>query len=413
MRYLWTSAVKDTKRRLADPTALAVWIGLPLFIGVLISTISSGSGGGVPKAHVLLVDQDDTPASRLVITASTSGRMADYLIVERVTEAEGRQKMDAGDASAMLVLPKGFQRAILDEQPAELVLMTNPSQRILPQMVEEGLDMLVEAVFYAQQLLGEPLRRIATGPEGGGTVFSSEAVSSISVDINDRVKRLQKVVFPPVISLRTPPTEPRPVQTVSVMVAVMLPSVLFMSLLFIAQGSARDVWQEKVQGTLRRSLAVPHHIGWFLAGKILAGALLAAVVTIVGLGIALYLGIPPLRLPGAFLWCTFNGAALLCLFNFFDTLAASERGARLLSTMIVFPMMMIGGSFFPFEAMPPWMQAIGRWTPNGLGGIQLKALLVGAPDYPQLAVATLVIAAMATVTFLVTVRRVQGSFATS
>lgn len=412
MRYLWTSALKDTKRRLADPAALVVWIGLPLFVGVLITLVSTGNSG-VPKAHVLLVDQDDTPASRLVVSASTSGRMADYLIVERVTEAEGRRKMNAGEASAMLVLPKGFQRAVLDEQPAELVLVTNPAQRILPQIVEEGLDMLVEAVFYAQQILGDPLRRIAQGPEGGASVFSSEAISSISVDINDRVKRLQKVVFPPVITIKTPTSDTPPPPTVSVIASVMIPSMLFMSLLFIAQGNARDIWQEKTQGTLRRSLAVPNHIGWFLAGKVLAGAVLAAAVTLVGLLIALFLGVPALRLPGAFLWCTFNGVALLCLFNLFDALAASERGARLLSTMIVFPMMMIGGSFFPFEAMPPWMQAIGRWTPNGLGGLQLKALLGGAPDYGQLAVATLIIAAMSTATFFVTVRRVQGSFATN
>ncbi|MBI1876051.1 MAG: ABC-2 transporter permease [Acidobacteria bacterium] len=412
MRYLWTSALKDTKRRLADPAALAVWIGLPLFVGTLLSVISSG-GGGVPKAHVLLVDQDDTPASRLVVTASTSGRMADYLIVERVTEADGRRKMDAGEASAMLVLPKGFQRAILDEQPAELVLTTNPSQRILPQIVEEGLDMLVEAVFYAQQILGEPLRRIAQGPEGGGSVFSSETIASLSVDINNRVARLQNVVFPPVIGLRTPSPEARTPQTIGVMATVMTPTMLFMSLLFIAQGSARDIWQEKIQGTLRRSLAVPSHIGWFLAGKVLAGAALAAVVTLVGLVIVRFLGVPLLRLPGAFVWCTFNGAALLCLFNFFDTLAATETGARMLSTIIVFPMMFMGGSFFPFEAMPPWMQAIGRWTPNGLGGQQLKALLRGAPDYGELAVATLVIIGLSAVTFLITVRRVRGAFATS
>ncbi len=50
------------------------------------------------------------------------------------------------------------------------------------------------------------------------------------------------------------------------------------------------------------------------------------------------------------------------------------------SSMIVFPLMMIGGSFFPLEVMPAWMARIGRWTPNGLGVAQLKEILFGHPD---------------------------------
>ena len=59
-------------------------------------------------------------------------------------------------------------------------------------------------------------------------------------------------------------------------------------------------------------------------------------------------------------------------------LASSTRGGQFLSSMIVFPLMMIGGSFFPLEVMPPWMARIGRWTPNGLGVVQLKEILFGA-----------------------------------
>ena len=47
--------------------------------------------------------------------------------------------------------------------------------------------------------------------------------------------------------------------------------------------------------------------------------------------------------------------------------------------MIVFPLIMIGGSFFPFEVMPAWMARIGRWTPNGLASRNVKQILFGQP----------------------------------
>ena len=50
----------------------------------------------------------------------------------------------------------------------------------------------------------------------------------------------------------------------------------------------------------------------------------------------------------------------------------------MLASLMVFPLMMIGGSFFPFEAMPAWMAAVGRWTPNGQAVARLKDILDGS-----------------------------------
>ena len=75
--------------------------------------------------------------------------------------------------------------------------------------------------------------------------------------------------------------------------------------------------------------------------------------------------------------------------------------------------MMIGGSFFPFEAMPSWMRAVGAWTPNGLAVIQLRELLFGAPQPLALAVATAAIAATTVVTLSLCVARLRGGFVTA
>jgi ABC-type multidrug transport system permease subunit len=80
---------------------------------------------------------------------------------------------------------------------------------------------------------------------------------------------------------------------------------------------------------------------------------------------------------------------------------------------VVFPLIMIGGSFFPFEAMPPWMANIGRWTPNGLAVIQLKQLLFGPIDPTAIVIAAIGIGVPAVLAFLLATRRLTGAFATS
>ena len=81
--------------------------------------------------------------------------------------------------------------------------------------------------------------------------------------------------------------------------------------------------------------------------------------------------------------------------------------------MVVFPLMMLGGSFFPFDLMPAWMAAIGRWTPNGLAVTHIRALLFEQPDWQAIAIATPLLALPAAGAFWLSVGRIRRRFATS
>jgi len=65
----------------------------------------------------------------------------------------------------------------------------------------------------------------------------------------------------------------------------------------------------------------------------------------------------------------------------------------------MFPLLMIGGSFFPTETMPGWMVAIGSWTPIGMAIEQLKALMVFDYEWGELG-RTAAALAMSTVVML-------------
>ncbi|HET9272107.1 MAG TPA: ABC transporter permease, partial [Vicinamibacterales bacterium] len=372
MGFVGIATLKDLRRRIADPAALLMWLGLPVVIGTLMALIG-GSGGGPPKARVLLVDLDQTFVSRLVGMAGGSSQLAEFLEIETVTEEEGRRRIDAGDANALLILPKGFQDGVLREQPTELSLVKNPSQRILPGIVEEGLRMVVEAAFYAQRLFGEPIRQIADGVSGS-TGPSDAAVAAVSQSINQRLQKLQSTLSPPALSLDTGAATAA-AESFN-FGAMFMPGLLFMAVMFTAQGISNDIWVEKTNGTLRRTLSAPQGAGAFLAGKIGAGVAVMAGATLlaIALGIAGF-GVPWSRAPLALLWASYSGAAILCMMTGLQLISTSARGGQLLSTMVVFPLIMIGGSFFPFETMPAWMAGVGRWTPNGLAVLETKKIL--------------------------------------
>ena len=106
------------------------------------------------------------------------------------------------------------------------------------------------------------------------------------------------------------------------------------------------------------------------------------------------------RIPAALLWCAFVSGALVSLLTLLHLWAGTQRGSEMLAGVVTFPLMMLGGSFFPFETMPAWMAAIGQWTPNGLGVTRLTELLYGDASAAALAIAVLGIGVSAGVAFL-------------
>ena len=88
--------------------------------------------------------------------------------------------------------------------------------------------------------------------------------------------------------------------------------------------------------------------------------------------------------------------------------ARSQRGSEMLAGVVTFPLMMLGGSFFPFEAMPAWMVAVGRWTPNGLGVTRLKDLLYGDVSATAIGLAAVGIGIPAVLAFVLSWRRLRS-----
>ena len=405
------SAKKDLRRRVRDPLALLLWLAIPAVIGGLMSSLAGGSDGPMPRAHILLVDQDQSFLTKLLAGAGDNDDTP--FVFETVELEAGQARIDAGDGSALLVIPDGFAEALFKEQPVTLELVTNPSQRILPGLAEEALAILSEGVFYLHRVFGDELRTMVDGPPGGAEFFEDARIAELSATINARMRGLERYLFPPGIGFETELLKSAEAESSSPSFGeFFFPGLLFMMLFFLAQGQSDDLWIERNAGTLRRVVCTPGRTTGFLLGKLAATgviiALLAAVATLLA-SWAFDLAVLPL-LPGL-VWAAACGLVMTLAMYVMQLFASSQRAGNLIANLTIFPLLMLGGSFFPFEAMPDGMAALGKRTPNGWALVQLKALFAGELGGTQLALASVWLVVPGVLLFWFSARRLSRRFA--
>ena len=371
MHFIWISAVKDFRRLRREPITLLTWIGIPTFVALILVVIF-GRGDPRPNGKLLVADEDGGFGATLLTGAVSQGPLGNMITVEKVRREEGRRRMDKGDASALLIIPKDFTTALLESKPAKVELIRNPAQRILPDMIEETLSILTDGAFYLQTVAGDQIRSLPRSAPPADT-----RVADIAVQFNHLASGLRKYLAPPLIQLETKVTQQKLDQPGGFAI-LMLPGMLYMGVFFIAGGLAVDVWRERTAGALRRVATTPVTLGAFMAGKLLAAALILAAVGAFGLTVAhLLIDLPVSNFPLATLWIAASGSGLYLFMMLLQSLASTERVANMLSNFVLLPFTMLGGSFFPMEVMPKGFARIGRLTPNGWSLVQLKEILSG------------------------------------
>jgi ABC-2 type transport system permease protein len=405
MRLILLCARKDLRRVLRDPIGLITWIGIPLLVGLVMVALF-GRGEPKPQGLLLIADQDDTFVSTFLARAYTQGKLGEMITVNNVKLAEGRKRIGAGDGSALLIIPKGFTNALLRNEPIKLELVTNPSQAILPNMIEEVTGVLVDGAWYLHQFVGDDLRRFADmqGPP------PDALIGEFSIKIRRLIDSFKRYVDPPAIEVVSEVIQQNPASSVNV-AHLMFPSMVFMSVLFLAYGYSGDVWKEKMQGTLRRFAATPGSARHFLAGKLLAVGVVYALLAAVALLTArLLLGMQVRNAGLVMLWIPATGGGLYLMMLILSTLAATPRAGSVLTNIAVMSLGMIGGTFFPFEMMPDFLSRIGKFTPNGWALLRLKDLLGGQAGAASIAMAFAAAAVVGSLLFVLASRRLRRGF---
>ena len=375
MTFLFANIRKNLLRIAASPWSLAIWIGVPLLVGALLSGVMGGSGGATPKVHLLLADNDQSVLSGVLSEMLASDQLGEMLVLESVTEDAGHAILDEGGASAMLIVPAEFQVNFLTSAPQELRLVVNPLQSILPEMAEELTGTIADFGAYAQLAFGDELSVIYSISQDLESETAQAETQETAVSAITKMARLAP-------ALRTAPIEVEVVTTEGASEATLLmlffPGLLMMTVIFAAQGLAEDLWAEREMGTLRR-LQSPSasSSAWRAARLASAGLVLIAVLLPLTLAGFAFLGLSFAHMPLVLIWSALAGLMLMQLASLVQVLAPTRKAGALFSTLVFFPLLLMGGSFFPFENMPDFLATIGRATPNGMMLEPMKRWLIG------------------------------------
>ena len=373
MRFILVTVGKEIKRRFNDPGGLLSAIMIPFVVGFLMASVMGGGSGSI-KAQLLVTDLDDSFVSQAILSALGQDQIAEMIELEKVSAEEGELRINDGDGSGYLVIPAGFGKAWLDREDVALQLTVNPSQYISPRLIREMLESLLDLGDYLHKVFGEELKIISNSIESDGLVGIT--TSEFSANMTDKVTAIGDLVFPPVVEVED--ATPQPEGVAVNMALLMFPGILVMAAFFAANGQSSNFWTEKEKGTLGRWVASPNAFYAFWAAQWVTAMCLTVIVAApIMLAGFFYLDISFEKYFTSLLWLALSGPILFAVLTLIQVLAPSRKAGGVISTLVMFPLLMAGGSFFPTETMPEFIVTISKYTPNGHVVEPLKNYLTG------------------------------------
>ncbi len=367
MKELAAFLRRDLRRTLREPAAAILLLLFPVALGAVFA-LAFGGASGPPKIRLLLAIEDEGYLAQFLSSAVERPEFRERFEATVVDSAEGRVRLDQNEASALLVFPKGFSRAVLNGDSTTISTWKNPRGAVLPQVVEEGALVLADGFAVAGHVLGEPLEELRRATEGTGAPDPAE-IGRVAAAMTQTLSGPGRFLFPPVARLETADDDPGSGDDSGAgqIFLLLLPGFAVMALVMIADASMRDLLRDVARGTLARALASPLRPATIVRARIVYTVILGL------LGIAL------LSLFGApFVKRKVDLAAFAALSLAFSLaaggfaalaygLARSERQGAIVGSMVLLVMSFLGGSWIPLSSLPPGMRALSPFTLNFWG----------------------------------------------
>ncbi|MFQ5700638.1 MAG: ABC transporter permease [Acidobacteriota bacterium] len=377
MRTLLVLTIKDIRRRAAQPLGFLLNLALPLALAGMLALVFGGDDGPTPRMRLVVVDRDNGFVSQSIKGASQNEEASPYLqILPAADRAEGLQRLQDEDATAMLVIPEKFGDDLLAGRKVKLELVKNPAQQVMPIVAQQGAEVLALYLSAGIKALGSQAPRVRRLLEGKGW-DDAAGIADTATWVYDRVQASGDLLFPPLIEIASE-EEQSPAAAGFDPIGWMYPGMIIMGLLFAGTTQMRDLLEEQSRGTLRRMLAAPLGAGRILVSKILGVALVVGLAQILFIVLGwLAFGITwsdPLALIVASLAIVIAVTGFAAMIY---AVARTQRQGDAFGGILIMLMSMLGGAFMPPEILPGWLQRFSTVTLSYWGNEALRALQAG------------------------------------
>ncbi len=382
---------KDLTLAFRDRAALLLTLAAPfcLILGLgFVTGHFSGSSGGLGNIGVVLVNQDGAQLGNALVSVFQSSDLAD-LVTPAVLDdpAAARQRVDADEAAAAVIIPAGFTAGIIPATTAagapaaaasavgpavSIELYVNPANPTSAGVVET-----IVSRFLGQVEVGQVTGQVAVRQMLHGGLIQPQDAAAAGARIGGRIGVQQATAGQDTAPITVKLTANESTGIKFDALAFMAPGMALMFLMFTAAFSGRSLLTERSQGTLPRLLVSPITTAQVLAGKITGSYLTGVAQMLILIGSsALLFGLR---------WGDWAGVLALVL----AAVAAATGWGMLITALARTPGQVmsagsavtlifgiLGGTFINMDAMPAWFRAATKITPNawGLDGFTTLAL---------------------------------------
>jgi ABC-2 type transport system permease protein len=358
MKTLLGLTVANLRGLTRDRAALFWTFFFPVMFVLLFGVLFSGSSNS--KINVGWVDEDNSQASMSLYNAFAS---VPLLSLQSGTLDTEKAAMQHGDISAIIVAPSGLEAAVArtaGKSSAAIQLFTDPSQTQTTQVVQGAVSQIANGFNLALA--------------GGTEVVTVNQMTLTSSNIST--------------------------------VTYLVPSILAMALMQLGVFAAVPLVQQREKGILKRMGATPLPRWKLVAGNILLRLVVAAVdtVLIIGIGIAVFHIeiVGNLAVAAGFVFL--GAGAFLALGFMLASFLKTEEQATGVVQVVQMPLMFLSGIFFPFDFMPDFLRSVARLLPLTYLGDGLRQSMVNGTQVAPLGVDALILAGWLVVCLVVAAR---------
>ena len=374
VRRLLAIARKEVVQLARDKRMLPV-----LFVSPVIQLTLLGYAASFDLKNVKLsvLDQDKSEISRkLVDSIEASGT---FLVTEVASPDLAESRLISGRTEALLSVPPGFSRDVERGESAVLGLVLDGSDSNRAVAARAVLDGIV-----ARE--SSPLARIALRD------FGLEAMQ-----LDPPLTLVPKIRFNPTL-------ESRP---------FMIPGVLAMLLTIMTMIlTAMAIVREREHGTIEQIAVTPIRASEWILGKLLPFIGVALIDVVLVTGVALFWFQIPLRgsffllfaLSGVFITGTLGLGLLI------STVSSTQQQAMLTSLLLIMPLNMLSGIFYPTENMPLAIRGIAMLSPLRWYGVTIRSIFLKGSTFADLWDETLIMAAIGALFLSIAIARTRRGF---
>ncbi|MEI2314310.1 ABC transporter permease [Bacillus paramobilis] len=336
MKKVWALCWLELKQILIKPQSYILMFGMPIIFTLIFGGLLGGSGN--TKVNVSLVDEDGSVLSSKYYEDI---KKSDLISIEKVTYKEGKQKIENKKSSGIVIIPKDFQKSMLDG-------------RI------ESIQFQASADFTGgtsvEQVLASVLKKMEIEVSAARD-FEKKSNTSWET----MYKEIYTKVEPVSIQKESIAHDDQKLNDVTGRAAGF--SILFVMIVMLsATGTilkARQlgVWSRLLETPVSKvQILAGYILSFFLIGWIQFGVLMILTHSLFDVQWGNLLGV--IILVSVLLLAVIGLALLLA------SIVKTTEQQSALGNIVVISTCMIGGLYWPIEIEPAWMQTAANFVPQ-------------------------------------------------